>query len=223
MLSNQLRDQLRTGERYNVACCSMLPTSGGRISKHSPQATDLLFNLASCKATQIKTISKHPSEGEVHELTTMTLPGEAIKSCEDACCAEQQNSTARQCSQENNFCQEACCTGERISTEGQYLRENESCQDKCCAEDKHSLPEESLKEGISCKDACCDSDPSRKDGNTCRAQERLLEQPSEDPPCCAGRKSPCCDKSCLDRLAARECQNGTDCSGEMSPRSATRA
>jgi hypothetical protein len=27
------------------------------------------------------------------------------------------------------------------------------------------------------------------------------------PSCCEGKASPCCDKSCLDRLALRECES----------------
>lgn len=152
----------------------------------------------------------------------MELIGAPIDSCVEACCNGEQNSTAAQYCQENDCCQEACCGEENESTEGQCLPENEPCQDKCCAEDKHSLAGQS-RESVSCQDPCCDGNPSTENGGTCQTLEQLLEQKPKDPPCCAGKPSPCCDKSCLERLAARECLNGTDCSGEIPSRSSARA
>jgi Cu2+-exporting ATPase len=33
---------------------------------------------------------------------------------------------------------------------------------------------------------------------------------SRAPECCSGMPAPCCDETCLDRLALRECDTGTD-------------
>ncbi|KAK3897723.1 E1-E2 ATPase-domain-containing protein [Staphylotrichum tortipilum] len=47
-----------------------------------------------------------------------------------------------------------------------------------------------------CKDSCC-GPPSQSDN-----------EKAQPPPCCEGKPSPCCDVSCLDRLALRACGDG---------------
>ncbi len=47
-----------------------------------------------------------------------------------------------------------------------------------------------------CKDSYCDA-PTRPVGDK-----------TAPPPCCEGKPSPCCDVSCLDRLALRACGDG---------------
>jgi Cu2+-exporting ATPase len=49
----------------------------------------------------------------------------------------------------------------------------------------------------SCKDKCC-GPPAQSDG----------DKTPPSPPCCEGKPSPCCDASCLDRLALRACGDG---------------
>ena len=77
---------------------------------------------------------------------------------------------------------------------------------------------------ISCKDSCCANEVKNKchdhsSNDTTRAKgccdtgsdlEIPTVESSTAPPCCEGKTSPCCDTSCLDRLALRECQ--TKCS-----------
>ncbi len=54
-----------------------------------------------------------------------------------------------------------------------------------------------------CRDLCCD--------NTTLAVDNSLDKDKEDAPdCCADKIGPCCDTSCLDRLAMRECVGGPD-------------
>ena len=65
--------------------------------------------------------------------------------------------------------------------------------EKCCNEDDTEDPAESSED--SCQDACCDG----------LAVEKLSDDPSEVPSCCKGKPFPCCDSSCIDRLALREC------------------
>jgi len=48
-----------------------------------------------------------------------------------------------------------------------------------------------------CKDSCC-GPPAQSDG----------DKTPPSPPCCQGKSSPCCDASCLDRLALRACGDG---------------
>lgn len=143
----------------------------------------------------------------------MALIAEANTSCHEACCTGEQNSCAGQCSQESEFCQETCCAAENQPTAGRCLNEVEPCQDKCCAGDGHSLAEPSPRESVSCQDACCDDTLSMQDGDAQRAHGKFPDKTSEDPPCCAGKPSPCCDKSCLERLAARECEQSSSCGG----------
>ncbi|OAA74400.1 ATPase, P-type, K/Mg/Cd/Cu/Zn/Na/Ca/Na/H-transporter [Akanthomyces lecanii RCEF 1005] len=57
-----------------------------------------------------------------------------------------------------------------------------------------------------CRDLCCvDSD------KTILAADNDLDKDMDAAPdCCAGKPGPCCDTSCLDRLAMRECAGGPD-------------
>ncbi|KAF5534222.1 Cu2+-exporting ATPase [Fusarium mexicanum] len=70
----------------------------------------------------------------------------------------------------------------------------------------------------SCKDACCDEgdaateveekEPANKErlDNCCTSGS--CEEPNKDdaPECCRGKTSPCCNASCIDRIAIRECE-----------------
>ncbi len=75
----------------------------------------------------------------------------------------------------------------------------------------------------SCRNSCCDSDVAEP-LDTASGQKELTPEKSDDcwspgkytdnktenhtdaPDCCRGKGSPCCDTSCLDRLAMRECE-----------------
>ena len=57
-----------------------------------------------------------------------------------------------------------------------------------------------------CQDACCDDQardvpPNDSHGSCNAAPIGSVDVPS----CCEGRPFPCCDSSCIDRLALREC------------------
>ncbi|KAM0215384.1 hypothetical protein ACHAQI_003174 [Fusarium lateritium] len=76
------------------------------------------------------------------------------------------------------------------------IEETSSCQDSCCdGDDSDDQPLETKDPGE--PDDCCSSgkcaDDKAKDDNNA-------------PECCRGKVSPCCDTSCLDRLAMRECE-----------------
>ncbi len=76
----------------------------------------------------------------------------------------------------------------------------------------------------SCQDSCCDSDDAKPLDTTTSGQKELTpgkpddcsspgkyadnktENHTDAPDCCRGKGSPCCDTSCLDRLAMRECE-----------------
>lgn len=158
------------------------------------------------------TITGHDSTTD-GPLDTNNGKGAASGCCQEECCAEEMTSPAEQCAEESDCCQEACCAEDKASTARQGLRENESCQDRCCAEDSSSSATQSPREGVSCQDTCCDNTRSTKGGDTHDAHADSPGKALEYPPCCAGKPSPCCDKSCLERLAARECEQSTNCSG----------
>ena len=76
----------------------------------------------------------------------------------------------------------------------------------------------------SCQDSCCDSDDAEPLNTTVSGQKEPAPEKPDDccfpgkcadnktenntdaPDCCRGKISPCCDTSCLDRLAMRECE-----------------
>jgi Cu2+-exporting ATPase len=77
----------------------------------------------------------------------------------------------------------------------------------------------------SCQDSCCDGNDLEEDldTNDLGQEERTQENPDDccssgkcandkpehdpdTPDCCRGKVGPCCDTSCLDRLAMRECE-----------------
>lgn len=56
--------------------------------------------------------------------------------------------------------------------------------------------------------------PETPAGDCCSALGQTSPTPFEDtkpPECCRGEPFPCCDDSCLDRLALRECDETNDC------------
>ena len=79
-----------------------------------------------------------------------------------------------------------------------------------------------LEEKSSCGDSCCDSNDTKALENTGADQEEPISEKSDNlcsnneskdnkteddaPDCCRGKGHPCCDASCLDRLAMRECE-----------------
>ncbi|KAF2652371.1 heavy metal translocatin [Lophiostoma macrostomum CBS 122681] len=74
------------------------------------------------------------------------------------------------------------------------------------------------KDGIEMNQCCSPGKEQSKQDACCSAQEESTGLPtSQDAPdCCKGKPSPCCDSTCIDRLALRECQ-----SGKASPSSST--
>ncbi|ROW00724.1 hypothetical protein VSDG_03321 [Cytospora chrysosperma] len=87
-------------------------------------------------------------------------------------------------------CRDNCCADtEKLKTEPVAAASEDSCKDACCSENKPAV------------DACC----SEKETACCSEKKPAVEDPN-NPSCCEGKPSPCCDVSCLDRLAARECK-----------------
>lgn len=117
--------------------------------------------------------------------------GQADSCCGDAGCAEvvQEPKPAAEAEPES-VCGGGCCSGSEPS-KPDTARPGATCKDACCAGDD-AVDMTKSNHGASCEDACCDDTTPE------------LEDP-ENPSCCKAKSSPCCDASCLDRLAAREC------------------
>ncbi|OAA64760.1 ATPase, P-type, K/Mg/Cd/Cu/Zn/Na/Ca/Na/H-transporter [Cordyceps fumosorosea ARSEF 2679] len=76
----------------------------------------------------------------------------------------------------------------------------------CCAPaTAESAPAVPL-EALVCRSSCCvDSANNAPATDTSKNKDKDKDN---SPDCCAGKTSPCCDTSCLDRLAVRECEGG---------------
>jgi len=84
-------------------------------------------------------------------------------------------------------------------------------------------PDLGVEETSSCQDSCCDGDaepldtkapgqgePTQEKSDDCCSSGNCADDKTDDdtdaPDCCRGKAGPCCDTSCLDHLAMRECE-----------------
>lgn len=97
----------------------------------------------------------------------------------------------------------------------------EDCKGGCC----NDQPTEAIGEkdvpscgASACKEACCVGNPTSEAGKSdysvfCSRTPLFCDPAtSVEPPvaeCCEGKSSPCCNETCLDRLALRECDMGS--------------
>lgn len=114
----------------------------------------------------------------------------ASVTCADACCAEDDEKPKINTKAEpKDTCGDGCCPGDKPSKDTR-VKAAATCEDACCGGDD-AVSTARSDAGASCKDACCnDEKPEPEDPN--------------NPSCCKGKSSPCCDASCVDRLVARE-------------------
>lgn len=105
-----------------------------------------------------------------------------------------------------------CCETQRDS----IVSSPGDCGDECC---QSSYPHLNTNEGD-----CCVGTTGKgpnEDGSCCSEPSNIELQFRKRPNCCEWRSLPCCDSSCIDRLALRKCtveSNGTphrpsDCDG----------
>lgn len=78
------------------------------------------------------------------------------------------------------------------------------CQGSCRCDSNDAEPSDTTNSGqkesaLEELDDCC----SPVDG---KCEESQTEKDDDAPECCKGKVGPCCDTSCLDRLATRECE-----------------
>ncbi|KAH7198205.1 E1-E2 ATPase-domain-containing protein [Fusarium flagelliforme] len=101
-------------------------------------------------------------------------------------------------------CQSGCCgppapsPPEPVASQASSQHDVDSCKDSCYGDDRvESEKDKDKDKAIICQaDNCASKD--------CEAGK---EETSDDAPdCCRGKKNPCCNSACIDRLAMRECQ-----------------
>jgi hypothetical protein len=85
------------------------------------------------------------------------------------------------------------------------------CQGDCCGvltEKPQSDVDSGTNDIVADDDSCApkSAEPGC-DKNCCSSPEPPRAGDTLIPSCCKGKASPCCDVSCLDRLALRECEN----------------
>ncbi|ETR99098.1 heavy metal translocatin [Trichoderma reesei RUT C-30] len=85
-----------------------------------------------------------------------------------------------------------------------------SCQDSCCGESEDELQGDMAcqneDETANLEDDCCAPQLSCTKGCCFNEENRPCPDDMSEPDCCEGKSSPCCDQTCLDRLALRECE-----------------
>ena len=92
------------------------------------------------------------------------------------------------------------CCGPSAATPNTALNETSSCQDFCRNDDEGPVDTETSSQGEPAQeqpDKCCSSGKCADD---------KVEDDTDEPICCRGKVGPCCDTSCLDRIAMRECE-----------------
>ncbi|KAL2826438.1 E1-E2 ATPase-domain-containing protein [Aspergillus cavernicola] len=111
----------------------------------------------------------------------------------DSCCGKTSRIGGSESKYSNNAkkldgCQTSCGGGPSKATP-----ETSSCEMNIIQSNDSSCPQSPAQD---CKDSCCDEpeNPEKEDPN--------------NPSCCKDKVSPCCDVSCLDRIALRECSKG---------------
>ncbi|OTA95545.1 hypothetical protein M434DRAFT_20138 [Hypoxylon sp. CO27-5] len=109
--------------------------------------------------------------------------------CQDSCCADSVAASLK-----NDCCDPGESNADNI---------NNACEANNGADDNEACSAGAEDE---CKDACC-------------ATPTSIAPTASNPDCCEGKASPCCDESCLERLAHRSCENdklsaSSECSGK---------
>lgn len=187
-----------------------------------PTALGLYPSSSSSAHAERGHLGKHVPE----HMATLGVHGDT-HACTDGCCEVTDASaggkvTAAATLEDNSG--DSCCAAE-VTSRTDSNEAADGCQDKCCTAEAVSQGQGTTDYGCCGDDICCQKDQDFNAQNQ-KAQEQVVcndkscdekgpvfsSKPEE---CCLGKPSPCCDDSCLDRLAARECRNfSTRCSGE---------
>lgn len=105
---------------------------------------------------------------------------------------------------------------------GPKAKAEENCNKGCCETFQESKPVQPSDTLTAIEDDCrapvATAEENCKKG--CRSSPVPKSQEEKVPSCCEGKTSPCCDSTCIDRLALRECTSGkrSDRKGESHAR-----
>lgn len=148
------------------------------------------------------------------------LTSEATETCKEGCCEESDGEVDDCCKETQrqkvvtgvDDCQAGCC-GESPSNLSSCNLPKPLEKAKSCSNDDSNCYGNSVVSEPVQPDDCCSGQiaacgAARKPGAADVAnhgEEKVMD-------CCRGKPSPCCDESCLDRLALRECDTGSESS-----------
>ncbi|KAI8312388.1 P-type cation-transporting [Colletotrichum sp. SAR11_59] len=93
---------------------------------------------------------------------------------------------------------------------GSKVKAEENCNKGCCETIQDSKPVQTTSTLIAIEDDCCAPVAQAEDNckKGCCSSPTPKSQEEKVPSCCEGKTSPCCDSTCIDRLALRECTSG---------------
>lgn len=73
------------------------------------------------------------------------------------------------------------------------------CSSGCCGGQRKEIKPQ---------DACVPQTPDKGHTESRRSTQKSQEEDPNNPSCCRDKPSPCCDVSCVDRVALGECDKG---------------
>lgn len=121
----------------------------------------------------------------------------ATDNCKDGCCTPSTKTETctvppAKLDMNSSTCKDSdCCDAKKP------IPSAEACRDACCGDNGNTI---NLNvEPAQCLDDCCDTNKSSEDRASTGNDTNTTD-------CCQGKTSPCCDTSCLDRIALRECK-----------------
>lgn len=140
--------------------------------------------------------------------------GEEGAGCNDGCCGSKVEAPVDANKAPDASCNDGCC-GSKVETVADV--KTEDCSDGCCGPKTEAAVDTKTKD---CNDGCCssgtkpiltakDPEPAKDCADGCCVPKPAGKE-AKDPTvmdCCRGKPSPCCDESCLERLALRECDS----------------
>lgn len=148
------------------------------------------------------------------------LTSEATETCKEGCCEESDSEVDDCCNETQSQkavagvddCQAGCC-GESPTNLSRCNPSKPLEKAKTCSSDAGDCCGNSVVSEPAHQDDCCsglDASCGAARGTDAadvanRGDEKVMD-------CCRGKPSPCCDESCLDRLALRECDTGSESS-----------
>ncbi|KAL0932597.1 copper-translocating p-type ATPase [Colletotrichum truncatum] len=144
---------------------------------------------------------------------------ETEKTCEDGCCGDKTGEKVDNCCgpktvATEDHCKKNCCgntddTVKEIRASEAAAEEDGDCNKGCCGSTPKTKPVETDAVNRRAADNNCCFPHSESGGEIrkrgCSSTSAVKPTVEKAPSCCEGKTSPCCNSSCIDRLALREC------------------